>query len=71
VNTSNSARAEKSDLLPKGLAVSMAELVADIAAVVIIAVAAVITAAAALAADRKARSRVLVPIPVRSRNTRR
>ena len=49
----------------------MAELVADIAAVVIIAVAAIITAAAALAADRKERSRVLVPIPVRSRVTRR
>jgi hypothetical protein len=57
--------------LPKGLAVSMAELVAEITAVVIVAAAAIITAAAALAADRKERSRVLVPIPVRSRNNRR
>ncbi|MET0746637.1 MAG: hypothetical protein ABWY49_00460 [Rhizobium sp.] len=57
--------------MPKGLAISMAELVADMTAVVIVAVAAIVTAAAALAANRKERSRVLVPIPVRSRNIRR
>lgn len=48
----------------------MAELFAEITAVVLIAVTA-ITAAASLAAERKERQRVLVPIPVRSRNGRR
>lgn len=50
---------------------SMVEFVTHMAAVILIAVAAVTSIVAALAAQRKERSRVLVPIPVRLRNGRR
>ncbi len=49
----------------------MFEFVTQMAAIILIPAAAVASIAAALAAQRKERSRVLVPIPVRSRNGRR